>query len=127
MRVWGAPPQTVQRLAVLGGSGGEFINSARDRGAQIYVTGEVRHHQVPPESLKDFGVLEVGHYSSEAVFMSPWAEQLRGLFAAVGLAVRVEVAQSSQAATGLTNLCCLTKTVTDIPDDGATTVCPPEG
>ncbi len=85
VKVWGRPPQAVQRLAVLGGSGGEFIQAARDRGAQIYVTGEVRHHQVAPESLEDFAVLEVGHYSSEAVFMDPWAEQLRGFFAAAGL------------------------------------------
>ncbi len=96
VKVWGRPPQAVQRLAVLGGSGGEFIQAARDRGAQIYVTGEVRHHQVAPESLEDFAVLEVGHYSSEAVFMGPWAEQLRGFFAAAGLNVQVEVAQSSQ-------------------------------
>ncbi|MCX5893674.1 MAG: Nif3-like dinuclear metal center hexameric protein, partial [Deltaproteobacteria bacterium] len=97
VRLWGAPPPAVQRLAVLGGSGGEFIPTARDRGAQIYITGEVRHHQVPPESLEDFAVLEVGHYSSEAVFMDPWAEQLRGFFAAAGLKVQIEVAQSSQA------------------------------
>jgi len=96
VKVWGQPPQTVQRLAVLGGSGGEFIQTARQRGAQASVTGEVRHHQVPPESLEDFAVLEVGHFSSEAVFMGPWVEQLRGFFAAAGLKVRIEVAQSSQ-------------------------------
>ncbi|MCL4501670.1 MAG: Nif3-like dinuclear metal center hexameric protein [Deltaproteobacteria bacterium] len=96
VKVWGRPPQTVQRLAVLGGSGGEFIQTARQRRAQAYITGEVRHHQVSPESLEDFAVLEVGHYSSEAVFMSPWAQQLRGFFAAAGLDVRVNVAQSPQ-------------------------------
>lgn len=100
VKVWGWPPQAVQRLAVLGGSGGEFIQTARDQRAQIYVTGEVRHHQVAPESLENFAVLEVGHYSSEAVFMGPWAEQLRGFFAAAGLKVKVEVAQSSQTPFG---------------------------
>lgn len=93
VKVWGRPPREVQRLAVLGGSGGEFIQTARDKGAQVYLTGEVRHHQVPP-SLTDFTVLEVGHYASEAVFMGPWAEQLRGLFQAAGLSIRVELAQS---------------------------------
>ena len=86
----------MQRLAVLGGSGGEFIQAARDRGAQVYLTGEVRHHQVQPE-LEEFAILEVGHYASEAVFMGPWAEQLRGLFQAAGLSIRVEVAQSASA------------------------------
>ena len=32
VKVWGRPPQAVQRLAVLGGGGGEFIQAARDRG-----------------------------------------------------------------------------------------------
>jgi putative NIF3 family GTP cyclohydrolase 1 type 2 len=96
VKVWGRPSREVQRLAVLGGSGGEFIQTARDQGAQVYLTGEVRHHQVPPD-LEEFAVLEVGHYASEAVFMGPWAEQLRGLFQAAGLSIRVEVAQSFQA------------------------------
>jgi hypothetical protein len=39
----------------------------------------------------------VGHYASEAIFMGPWAEQLRGLFQAAGLSLRVEVAQSMAA------------------------------
>lgn len=97
VKVWGRPPREVQRLGVLGGSGGEFIQTAQAQGAQVYITGEVRHHQVTPESPEDFAVLEVGHYSSEAVFMGPWAGQLRGLFAAAGLAVGVEVAQSPAA------------------------------
>jgi dinuclear metal center YbgI/SA1388 family protein len=94
VKVWGEPPRQVQRLAVLGGSGGDSIQAARDKGAQVYLTGEVRHHQVPPGDLEGFAVLEVGHYASEAVFMGPWAEQLRGLFAAAGLSVRVEAVQS---------------------------------
>lgn len=97
VKVWGHPPREVQRLAVLGGSGGDFLSTAQDRGAQVYVTGEIRHHQVERESLEDFAVLEVGHYSSEAVFMGPWVEQLRGLFAAAGITVRLEAAQSPEA------------------------------
>jgi dinuclear metal center YbgI/SA1388 family protein len=97
VKVWGQPPREVQRLAVLGGSGGEFIHTARDRGAQVYLTGEVRHHQAIPGHPEDFAILEVGHYASEAVFMGPWAEQLRGLFTAAGLSVRLEVAQSCPA------------------------------
>lgn len=94
LKVWGRPPQEVQRLAVMGGSGGDFIQTAREKGAQVYVTGEVRHHQAPPGDLEDFAVLEVGHYASEAVFMGPWAEELRGLFQAAGLSLEVAVAKS---------------------------------
>ncbi len=97
VRVWGSPPAAVTRAAVLGGSGGDLIGLAWDKGAQIYVTGEVRHHQVPSGEMAGFAVLEVGHFQSEAVFMAPWAEALRDLFQQAGLPVRVEVAQSMAA------------------------------
>jgi dinuclear metal center YbgI/SA1388 family protein len=91
--VWGAPPEKVQRLAVCGGSGGDLLDASLSQGAQLYVTGEVRHHQVPPTLPSGFAVLTVGHFASEVVFMDPWAKRLRGLFADGGLEVRVQVAR----------------------------------
>jgi dinuclear metal center YbgI/SA1388 family protein len=91
--VWGDPPEKVQRLAVCGGSGGDLLEASLSQGAQLYVTGEVRHHQVPPTLPSGFAVLTVGHFASEVVFMDPWAQRLRGLFADGGLEVRVQVAR----------------------------------
>jgi dinuclear metal center YbgI/SA1388 family protein len=91
VRIWGDPPSRVRRVAVLGGSGGDLLGEARKKGAQVFITGEVRHHQVPPGDLGDFAVLEAGHYASEVVFMDPWARQLREVFKKQGLTVRVEV------------------------------------
>jgi len=90
--VWGRPPGEVRRVAVCGGSGGDLITAAREKGAQLFLTGEVRHHQVPPGGPEGFAILTVGHFASEVVFMDPWAQQLRGLFRDAGLTVQVEVA-----------------------------------
>jgi dinuclear metal center YbgI/SA1388 family protein len=92
VRAWGRPPPQVKRAAVCGGSGGDLLGVAQDRGAQIYLTGEVRHHQVPAGGPEGLAVLEVGHFASEVVFMEPWADQLRSLLEEAGLKVRVEVA-----------------------------------
>ncbi|MFZ5448094.1 MAG: Nif3-like dinuclear metal center hexameric protein [Thermodesulfobacteriota bacterium] len=92
VQVWGQPPQEVQRLALCGGSGGELLPDALSRGAQVYLTGEVRHHQVPPGLPEDFAVMAVGHFASEVVFMEPWAKQLRNLFHDAGLGLEVLVA-----------------------------------
>jgi dinuclear metal center YbgI/SA1388 family protein len=94
LRVWGHAPLEVQRLAVCGGSGGDLLPAALAQGAQLYVTGEVRHHQVPP-GLMHLAVLEVGHFASEAVFMEPWASRLKEAFRQAGLAL--EVAAAAQA------------------------------
>jgi dinuclear metal center YbgI/SA1388 family protein len=80
VRVWGRPPVRVDRVAVLGGSGGDLAAAAHGKGARLYVTGEVRHHQAAPWHWEDFAIAEVGHFASEIVFMPVWAEQLRELF-----------------------------------------------
>jgi dinuclear metal center YbgI/SA1388 family protein len=93
LRVWGRPPQEVQHVALCSGSGGDLISEARQKGAQVYLTGEVRHHQATPGTREDFAILEVGHFASEALFMEPWAEQLRHLFHDAGLTLKVAVAE----------------------------------
>jgi len=93
VRIWGRPPEEVGRLALCSGSGGDLIAAARERGAQVYLTGEVRHHQATPGPSDNFAVLEVGHFASEVLFIPEWARQLRRHFQDAGLQVRVEVAR----------------------------------
>ena len=97
VQVWGRPPQEIQRLALCSGSGGDLLADALNRGAQMYLTGEVRHHQVPPGLPEDFAVAAVGHFASEVVFMEPWARQLRKLFQEAGLGLDVMVAADQPA------------------------------
>lgn len=89
LRVWGRPPVEVSRVAVCGGSGGDLIARAQESGAQVYVTGEVRHHQAVPGSGADFAILEVGHFASEVVFMPAWAEQVSRALLERGLEAQV--------------------------------------
>jgi len=92
VKIWGRPPETVSRLALCSGSGGDLIAAAWQRGAQVYVTGEVRHHQATPGYAEGFAVLEVGHFASEVVLIPEWARQLQHHFQEAGLQVKVEVA-----------------------------------
>jgi dinuclear metal center YbgI/SA1388 family protein len=94
LQVWGQPPQEVQRLALCSGSGGELLQDALSHGAQIYLTGEIRHHQVPAGLLEGFAVLTMGHFASEVVFMEPWARQLLDLFRESSLGIDVMVTAS---------------------------------
>jgi dinuclear metal center YbgI/SA1388 family protein len=96
VRVWGRPPTAASRVAVCGGSGGDLIVQARQKGASVYVTGEVRHHQAVPGPNEDFALIEVGHFASEVVFMPVWAEQVAKLLQAGGLEVQVRAAVSER-------------------------------
>ncbi|MGQ9687983.1 MAG: Nif3-like dinuclear metal center hexameric protein [Desulfobaccales bacterium] len=94
VRVWGRPPKAVSRVAVCGGSGGDLIAAAHQKGAEVYVTGEVRHHQAVPGPEKGFAIIEVGHFASEVIFMPAWAELVGKLCREQGLAVQVSAAGS---------------------------------
>ncbi|MCL6620728.1 MAG: Nif3-like dinuclear metal center hexameric protein [Syntrophobacterales bacterium] len=96
VRLWGEPPPEVTRVAVCGGSGGELIAAARDQGAQVFITGEVRHHQAVPGDYRHFVVLEVGHFASEVVFMPAWADDLQRRLTAQGAAVEVLVSRREE-------------------------------
>uniref|UniRef100_A0A7V6DR53 GTP cyclohydrolase 1 type 2 homolog n=1 Tax=Desulfobacca acetoxidans TaxID=60893 RepID=A0A7V6DR53_9BACT len=97
VRIWGRPPAKIFRAAVCGGSGGDLIAPAQAQGAHVYITGEVRHHQAVPGNEEDFAIIEVGHFSSEAVFMPAWAEQVAQLLQQRQLEVQVRLATSQAA------------------------------
>ena len=53
----------ISRVAVCGGSGKSFIGSAMEKGAQVYVTGDISYHEFYAE--EGFMLVDIGHYSSE--------------------------------------------------------------
>ncbi|KXB92630.1 dinuclear metal center protein, YbgI family [Veillonellaceae bacterium DNF00751] len=66
----------VRKVAVLGGSGADFISQAKAAGAQLYVTGDVKYH-VAQEAIKA-GILlaDGGHYGTESPVVPVLCRQL---------------------------------------------------
>lgn len=54
----------VRRIAVCGGSGGDFIESMA-KVADVFVTGEVKHHEWLAANALGLTVIEAGHYATE--------------------------------------------------------------
>jgi len=57
--------KTVRRVAVVGGSGGEFLGAARGAGADLFVTGDVKYHQAIDAEAIGISVADIGHASGE--------------------------------------------------------------
>lgn len=57
--------KTVRRVAVVGGSGGEFLRDALDAGADLFVTGDVKYHQALEAESAGIPVADIGHASGE--------------------------------------------------------------
>lgn len=64
----------ISRVAVCGGSGRSFIGDAMQKGAQVYITGDITYHEFYTE--RGFMVMDIGHYSSEYDIVSVFANIL---------------------------------------------------
>lgn len=79
IKVAGQLPELVQKIAVCGGSGSDLVELAYERGADLYVTGEVKHSAALWAKAKDFCVVDAGHFATEQVVVPVLAKQLAGL------------------------------------------------
>lgn len=64
LRVNEASPKSIKRVALCGGSGASLIPLAIEKGADVFITGEIGYHHFFGFE-KDILLLEVGHYESE--------------------------------------------------------------
>ncbi|MBR3424099.1 MAG: Nif3-like dinuclear metal center hexameric protein [Clostridia bacterium] len=77
VRVTGDGSRKVSKIAVVGGSGGDFIDAARAAGADVLVTGEVGYNRAEDGAeTGKIAVLEAGHYHSEAPVLPVIAKAL---------------------------------------------------
>lgn len=58
----------VKLVGVCNGSGADLANAAREKGADVYITGDVKYHQIRDFYLWDnFEYIAVSHYDSEKI------------------------------------------------------------
>jgi putative NIF3 family GTP cyclohydrolase 1 type 2 len=76
----------VERVAVLGGSGGSFIQEAAASGADAYVTGDLDYHDALLAESLGIVAIDAGHAATELPSLEPLARRLAEL---VGVPVSV--------------------------------------
>ena len=85
----------IRRVAVLGGAGDDDIAAAVAAGADTYVTGELRYHQLCDAPYGEINLIMAGHYHTEApvldVLEAVCAELCPDVPIRVDRATRVEV------------------------------------
>ena len=72
-------PQPVRTVAVVGGTGGDFLEQAKAQGAQCLVTADVKHNQFLQAAHMGMGIIDAGHYSTEHVICEPLAQWIAKL------------------------------------------------
>lgn len=59
------PEAPVTRVALCGGSGGEFISTAAAAGADIYISADIRYHDMADAADMEMAIFDIGHFESE--------------------------------------------------------------
>jgi dinuclear metal center YbgI/SA1388 family protein len=77
VRVAGDPQGEVRTAALCGGSGAALIGDAVRSGADVYVTGDVKHHQALDALGAGLTVVDAGHRGTEWPFVAHLAARLR--------------------------------------------------
>jgi dinuclear metal center YbgI/SA1388 family protein len=65
VRMVGTLPETISVVAICGGSGSEFAPQARDLGAQVYLSAEIKHSTAIWAVENGFCVIDGSHYATE--------------------------------------------------------------
>ena len=79
VRIAGDREQIIDRVAVVPGSGSEFVTEARTEGAQVLISADFSHHNAVGATDAGLAVLDVGHARSEGPGMPPlydWISKL---------------------------------------------------
>ena len=82
----------VRVAGVLGGSGGSYVEDAISAGLDVFITGDLKHHQVHALKFSGVNAVDMGHYDSEKLIMGEFKRIIEEQF---GESITVELFGSS--------------------------------
>lgn len=97
LMVMGDPDRKIQKVAILGGSGGAELSHASKKGADLYITGDIRHHEALMARSLGLALIDAGHFSMERAAMHVFADHLRDRFKEMGWDMIVEIFEDETA------------------------------
>lgn len=59
------PEQKVHTVAVCGGAGMSFAEAVKTAGAELFLTGEAKHHEILDACARNLAVIAAGHFETE--------------------------------------------------------------
>jgi len=89
LRAAGDLDAPVRRVAACGGAGDSLLGAALAAGADVFVTGDLRHHVTLDALTMGLAVVDAGHHATEAPAMTAVLERLQTAAAEGGLSARV--------------------------------------
>lgn len=89
-RISGRPDIRVEKVAVCSGSGSSLMRRFLDSDAQVYVTGDLRYHDALDAQDADRGLVDIGHFASEAIVVGMLVRRLSKMAEDAGMSISIE-------------------------------------
>ena len=67
IRIVGSAKNKIKKIAVVTGSGGSLIPNL-DKSIDLYITGDLKHHESLDAYEEGMALIDLGHYESEVIF-----------------------------------------------------------
>lgn len=83
----GDPGRPIKRVALCGGGGSSLYKEAAQAGADVYVTGDTKHHDILDAAALGLAMIDAGHFETERPGMVALAERLKKTFAGSGIEI----------------------------------------
>lgn len=97
LNVAGDLEMLVEKVAVLGGSGAEYIHSALQCGAEVFITGDIRYHEAQEALQEGLAMIDAGHAATERPVLPVLGDFLREKINQAGLKTEVTVCWERKA------------------------------
>jgi dinuclear metal center YbgI/SA1388 family protein len=89
LRTAGDLQRPITTVATVGGAGDGLIGAALGAGADLYVTGDLRHHVTLDALEQGLALIDAGHHATESAALPAWIARLRDTAALRGLTAPV--------------------------------------
>lgn len=69
LRIVGKSDKIVKKIAIVTGSGGDFVKKSYLRGCDVLVTGDVKYHEAQDAIDLGIAIIDAGHFETENIFI----------------------------------------------------------
>ena len=94
LRTSGPMPKRVRRVAICTGSGAAYMDAAKSKRADVFITGDVKYHDAQRSAENGIWIIDAGHYGTEKLAGQLLKKILRECFSEDEL--KIIVSSSSQ-------------------------------
>lgn len=77
IKVSGDPGRLIQKVAICCGGGGEYYKGAVAAGADVFISGDIKHHEAQQAKESGLCIVDAGHFGTEQIFVPNMARQLK--------------------------------------------------